>query len=126
MNDSITSNRPWKSFTFGFAIFGLLILAAVFLLPVDQISKTNEGRPVAQAEESGLEARMKRQIARTDFFNMIYGDPVTHIIPEGIVSREIAYAKSLPKIDEYASKNSALGITWAESGNRQIQVQIGH
>lgn len=124
MNDSFTAIISRNASKFGIGAFSALILTAVLLLPFNRSSETIDQRRVTQAEESGLEARIERQIARTDFFNMVYGDPVTQTIPEGIVSRELEYAKSLPKIDEYAAKNSALGITWAEAGPNDVSGRV--
>lgn len=124
MNDSISRFNFWNAPKLGIAVLCLLTLTSVFFLPFDRFSETNQDGRIALSEESGLEARIERQIARNDFFNMIYGDPATKTIPQGIVGRELAYAKGLPKIDEYAAKYAALGITWAEAGPNDVSGRV--
>ena len=111
-------------FKFGFTIAGIMILGVVLLLPNNRSFQETATTGTLEEAESGLEARIKRKVARTDYFNMIYGDPATHSIPADIIAREMAFAKGLPKMDEAAAKYSALGVTWVEAGPNDVSGRV--
>jgi hypothetical protein len=106
-----------KRLILGISILSLSIFAIVFGISTSTISETHAG---FKAAPSGLVARAERQKARDSYFKMIYADPATGDIPAGITARELRYAKTLPKIDEYASKGQALALSWAEAGPNDV------
>lgn len=76
--------------------------------------------PAFQEEPGGRLASVERKKARDDYFRMVYGDPATGRIPSGIKSRELEWAKRLPRKEDLAGKQAALDITWAEAGPNDV------
>jgi hypothetical protein len=108
----------------GRAIAGLVMLGFLVSLPNQTSFFNSKSAPVFQPEASGLEASIQRRVARDDYYRMIYGDPTTGSIPPGIKTRELEYAKGLPKIDGMAAKNAALSMNWAEAGPNDVSGRV--
>lgn len=110
-----------KKSLYKYTIGSLALLLVVFLLQrADESGIGAQTVPAFQAEEGGRLASVERKKARDDYFRMVYGDPATGRIPSGIKSRELEWAKRLPRKEDLAGKQAALDITWAEAGPNDV------
>ncbi len=107
----------------GYRFFGTLalFLAGFFVLFVVLLNiknkRTERRLPKRIHSTSSPEASVKAKKARWEYFFRMLRDPATNSIPRGIRQKELAYARTLPRIGQGIYKvTSGPQFTWHEAG----------
>jgi len=75
-------------------------------------------RPTPQSLSEVSEAKsLEKKAARAEYFFNMLRDPATNALPSNIRARELAYARTLPRIDQVLSRTGgAVPFNWVEAG----------
>lgn len=97
-------------FLTGTLLFAFLLIVFVGSR-LDTVSTSQSLSEVSKAKS------LEKKAARAEYFFNMLRDPATNALPPSIRTRELAYARTLPRIDQVLSKASgAVPFNWVEAG----------
>ncbi len=98
---------------------GTIFTLTLFYSPISRV-EPDSLQVVTESRKGGHVAEVKRKMERDAYFNKIYQDPATGQIPAGIRSRELAFARTLPKEEDFLGKTDAQSFDWKEAGPTDV------